>query len=145
MERLTREPTSIFGFRSMRSHASADGVLRATGPGADGVKISRSLRRQSSSGSRRQRRHKHASLNGPPLLPWMVRNPRTVRCRPGVPCVLPAARHGTGRCLWPCSYAAPCLGRVASFLTHGCLQAIQGSSGKPSKEAVVCRRCRHGQ
>jgi hypothetical protein len=29
-------------------------------------------------------------------------------------------------------------------LERGCLQTIQGSSGKPSKEAVVCRRCRRG-
>jgi len=28
------------------------------------------------------------------------------------------------------------------FLTRCCLQTIQGSSGKPSKEACLCRRCR---
>jgi hypothetical protein len=31
---------------------------------------------------------------------------------------------------------------AARFLTRGCLQNIQGSSGKPSKEAVVSWRFR---
>jgi hypothetical protein len=39
---------------------------------------------------------------------------------------------------------AATLPRAARFLTRGCLQTIQGSSGKPFKEAVVCPRCRRG-
>ena len=37
----------------------------------------------------------------------------------------------------------PCRG--ARLLTRGYLQTIQGSSGKPSKEAVVCRRFRRAR
>jgi hypothetical protein len=33
---------------------------------------------------------------------------------------------------------------AARFLTRGCMLTIPGSSGKPSKEAWVCRRCRRG-
>jgi hypothetical protein len=54
----------------------------------------------------------------------------------------PGVRRGSSVCAPFCSLA-PCP-RAASpwrCLARGWLQTIQGSSGKPSKEAVVCRCC----
>ena len=49
------------------------------------------------------------------------------------------------RCRWQCTYTAQRRGRAVRFLTRGCLQNIPGSSDKPSKEAVICRRCRRAR
>jgi hypothetical protein len=51
--------------------------------------------------------------------------------------------HARKHCL--CTFLVSGTLLASRFLTRGYLQTIQGSSGKPSKDAVVCRRFRRAR